>query len=50
MGTTVANAERGDVERIIAVLKEQLEQAFVGGQSTEDTIAKLTSGIATAVQ
>ncbi|WP_243615288.1 sugar ABC transporter substrate-binding protein [Rathayibacter sp. VKM Ac-2928] len=39
-----------DMAAIIAVLKDQLEQAFVGGQSTEDTIAKLSSGIATAVQ
>ena len=34
--------------KIITVLKDQLEQAFVGGQSTEDTIAGLTEGIAAA--
>ena len=27
MGTTVANAERGDIERIIAVLKEVIAEA-----------------------
>ncbi|PPG43668.1 sugar ABC transporter substrate-binding protein [Rathayibacter sp. AY2B5] len=39
-----------DMAAIITVLKEQLEQAFVGGRSTEDTIAGLTSGIAAATQ
>ncbi|GAA2008328.1 sugar ABC transporter substrate-binding protein [Nakamurella flavida] len=33
---------------IITVLKDQLENAFVGGQSTDDTIAALTAGIAAA--
>jgi ABC-type glycerol-3-phosphate transport system substrate-binding protein len=36
------------MSKIITVLKDQLEQAFVGGQSTEDTIAGLTKGIAGA--
>ncbi len=34
---------------INTVLSEQLEQAFVGGQSTEDTIAGLTAGITKAL-
>lgn len=34
---------------INAVLSEQLEQAFVGGQSTEDTIAGITAGIEEAL-
>jgi len=38
-----------DMSRIITVLKDQLEQAFVGGQNTEDTIAGITAGIADAV-
>ena len=33
---------------IITVLKDQLEEAFVGGQSVEDTLAGLTEGIASA--
>ena len=37
-----------NMSKIITVLKDQLEQAFVGGQSTEKTIAGLTSGIAAA--
>ena len=36
------------MSKIITVLKDQLEQAFVGGQSTEKTLAGLTSGIAAA--
>ena len=34
--------------KIITVLKDQLEQAFVGGQSTAATLAGLTTGIAAA--
>jgi multiple sugar transport system substrate-binding protein len=36
--------------KIITVLKDQLEQAFVGGQNTEDTIAGLTAGITAATK
>jgi ABC-type glycerol-3-phosphate transport system substrate-binding protein len=36
------------MSKIITVLKDQLEQAFVGGQSTAATIAGLTKGIAAA--
>ncbi|SEQ02200.1 ABC transporter substrate-binding protein [Microlunatus flavus] len=36
------------MSKIITVLKDQLEQAFVGGRSTEDTIAGLSQGIAGA--
>ncbi len=36
--------------KIITVLKNELEQAFVGGQSTAATIANLNSGIATALK
>ncbi|MEO5832563.1 MAG: sugar ABC transporter substrate-binding protein, partial [Nakamurella sp.] len=36
------------MSKIITVLQDQLERAFVGGQSTEDTIAGLTAGIAAA--
>ena len=36
------------MSKIITVLQDQLEQAFVGGRSTEDTIAGLTAGIAAA--
>ena len=36
------------MSKIITVLKDQLEQAFVGGQSTEATIAGLSKGIAAA--
>ena len=51
--TTVAPADSGqvaspDMSKIITVLKDQLEQAFVGGRSTEDTLAGLTTGIAAA--
>ncbi|MTD14612.1 extracellular solute-binding protein [Nakamurella sp. YIM 132087] len=38
------------MSKIITVLKDQLEEAFVGGQSVEDTIAGLTSGIAEATK
>ena len=34
--------------KIITVLKDQLEKAFVGGQSTDATLAGLSSGIAAA--
>lgn len=37
-----------NMSAIITVLKDQLEQAFVGGQSVEDTIAGLSEGIAQA--
>ena len=33
---------------IITVLQDQLEEAFVGGQSTDDTIAGISDGIAAA--
>jgi multiple sugar transport system substrate-binding protein len=51
--TTVQPQDAGQVaspnmSKIIAVLKDQLEAAFVGGRSTADTIAGLTSGIAAA--
>lgn len=51
--STVQPGDAGQVaspsmSKIITVLKDQLEQAFVGGQSTEDTLAGLASGIATA--
>ena len=36
------------MSKIITVLKDQLEQAFVGGQSTADTLAGITTGIAAA--
>ncbi|RFA17433.1 sugar ABC transporter substrate-binding protein [Subtercola boreus] len=36
------------MSKIITVLQDQLEQAFVGGQSTSDTLAAMTSGIAAA--
>jgi multiple sugar transport system substrate-binding protein len=36
------------MSKIITVLKDQLDNAFVAGQSTEDTIAGITSGIAAA--
>jgi multiple sugar transport system substrate-binding protein len=36
------------MSKIITVLKDQLEQAFVGGQSTAATIAGLTKGIGAA--
>jgi multiple sugar transport system substrate-binding protein len=34
--------------KIITVLKDQLEKAFIGGQSTEATLAAMTTGIAAA--
>ncbi|MEO7589449.1 MAG: sugar ABC transporter substrate-binding protein [Arachnia sp.] len=37
-----------NMSAIITVLKDQLEQAFVGGQSVDDTIKGLTEGIAKA--
>ncbi|MDO5736617.1 MAG: sugar ABC transporter substrate-binding protein [Propionibacteriaceae bacterium] len=37
-----------NMSAIITVLKDQLEQAFVGGQSVDDTIAGLSEGIAKA--
>ena len=37
-----------EMSAIITVLKDQLEQAFVGGQSVEDTITGLSEGIAKA--
>ncbi len=36
------------MSKIITVLKDQLELAFVGNQSTSDTLAKLSAGIAKA--
>lgn len=51
--TTVQPQDAGQVAspsmtKIITVLKDQLEQAFVGGQSTEATLTGLASGIAAA--
>lgn len=37
-----------NMSKIITVLKDQLEQAFVGGQSTDKTLSGLSSGIAQA--
>ena len=37
-----------NMSKIITVLQDQLEQAFVGGQSTADTLAAMTTGIAAA--
>ncbi|MGB3685191.1 MAG: sugar ABC transporter substrate-binding protein [Ornithinimicrobium sp.] len=37
-----------NMSSIITVLQNQLEQAFVGGQSVEDTISGLSDGIASA--
>lgn len=37
-----------NVDTIRTVLSDQLEQAFIGGQSTEDTITNLSEGIAQA--
>jgi multiple sugar transport system substrate-binding protein len=37
-----------NMSKIITVLKDQLEQAFVGGQSVEDTVQGLSTGIAGA--
>ena len=36
------------MSKIITVLKDQLEQAFVGGQSVDDTVQGLSKGIAGA--
>ena len=36
------------MSKIITVLKDQLEQAFVGGQSTDKTLAGISTGIAAA--
>ena len=36
--------------KIITVLKDELEQAFIGGQSTADTVSKVNAGIATALK
>ena len=36
------------MSKIITVLKDQLEQAFVGGQSTDKTVAGIAAGIAGA--
>ena len=51
--TTVRAADSGQVaspsmSKIITVLKDQLEQAFVGGRSTAATLAGMASGIAAA--
>jgi len=51
--STVRAADSGQVaspsmSKIITVLKDQLEQAFVGGQSTAATLTGITSGIAAA--
>lgn len=35
---------------INTVLSDQLEQAFIGGQSTADTLAKISSGITDALK
>ncbi len=50
---TVQPSDSGQVaspsmSKIITVLKDQLEEAFIGGQSTADTIAGISTGIATA--
>ena len=37
-----------NMSKIITVLKDQLEQAFVGGQSVDDTVQGLSKGIAGA--
>ena len=51
--STVQAADSGQVaspsmSKIITVLKDQLEQAFIGGQSTDATIKGLSDGIAAA--
>lgn len=38
------------MSKIITVLKDQLEAAFVGGQDTAATVKAMASGIATAIQ
>ncbi len=35
---------------IITVLKNELEQAFIGGQSTATTVSNMSTGIATALK
>jgi multiple sugar transport system substrate-binding protein len=50
---TVQAADSGQVaspsmSKIITVLKDQLEQAFIGGQSTDKTISGISTGIAAA--
>ncbi|MBF4601812.1 extracellular solute-binding protein [Frigoribacterium sp. VKM Ac-1396] len=37
-----------DMAAIITVLQDELEQAFVGGQSTDDTLSRISDGIAAA--
>ncbi len=51
--STVQPTDSGQVaspsmSKIITVLKDQLEQAFIGGQSTDDTVAAISTGIAAA--
>jgi multiple sugar transport system substrate-binding protein len=51
--STVQAGDSGQVaspsmSKIITVLKDQLEQAFVGGQGTDKTVTALSTGIATA--
>ncbi len=43
-----AQVAQPNMSKIITVLKDQLEQAFIGGQSTGDTIAGISAGIAKA--
>ncbi len=51
--STVRAADSGQVaspsmSKIITVLKDQLEQAFIGGQSTDKTLAGISTGITAA--
>jgi multiple sugar transport system substrate-binding protein len=51
--STVQAGDSGQVaspsmSKIITVLKDQLEQAFIGGQSTDKTVAGISAGIAAA--
>ena len=53
--STVQAADSGQVaspsmSKIITVLKDQLEKAFVGGQSAQATLAAMTTGIAAATK
>ncbi|WP_375425697.1 ABC transporter substrate-binding protein [uncultured Friedmanniella sp.] len=48
--TDAAQVASPAMAKIIAVLKDQLEQAFVGGQNTEKTVAAISSGIAAATK
>ena len=53
--TTIRPEDSGQVASpsmsgIITVLQDQLEQAFVGGQDVETTIAGLSRGIQQAVE